>query len=220
MEKQIPIIEDLQEYLGENRGEHVIFSGTFDPFHLAHLHMAYLGALAGERLETPRPLILAPHSRTRGKKPAPIEQRIEWMIRTIQEEGEIGDLASKVVIAKDLHRDEDLESWRDLRRIFAHRLIRVAGSDKAIGMATDRTSVNAKYFFLPRIGSTSSTGIREAFRSGNPESIEGIISRSVFEDIKKTGVYSLHPELSQPSLASSASPSPHQTPGNTKPDVF
>ncbi len=89
------LITDLERHIGQG-DEHGIFTGTFDPPHFGHTR-AVTEAFRQTDLSS---VIVIPHSWNNGKRPVPLDLRVQWLIETL---GEFipDDLKEKVTVCHD-----------------------------------------------------------------------------------------------------------------------
>lgn len=118
-------IADLYEFLETSEGDCLLFSGSFDPFHLKHfkaISTAYdqvRGKVFG--------IIISPRTKTSRKVLLEIDKRIELIDLTIM------DMQPSFYDKIYINLDPSLSKkggFKKLLEKFGHRIIRVAGSDR------------------------------------------------------------------------------------------
>ena len=183
MDSSITRIDSLEEHIECNPGEHIIFTGTFDPFHAGHVYMVEQSLVIRNVREDQNPVLIYPHNRTKHKNPVDIEARREWIESTLWVEGQDLPITENVAIVSDPSIVFDSEEWQRLRDKFGDRLIRVAGCDKR------RHIEDPNAIIIPRIPILSSSEIRAIVRSLSLESLgdayEQLMVAGVIEEVAK-----------------------------------
>ncbi|MBT4917134.1 hypothetical protein HN709_01725 [Candidatus Peregrinibacteria bacterium] len=177
MKEGIQRIDNLEEHLSENRGDHVIYTGTFDPFHDGHLHVVLQALNIRNVREEQNPVLLFPHNRTLHKTPSPIERRIAWMEQSLLAESEEMPVRENIAIVSDPSILYDRDEWHRLKEKFRDRLIRVVGDDKSDHVKDPNLIV------IDRVPNISSSEIRAIVRSLSLERIEGLGEEGRFKGI-------------------------------------
>lgn len=131
--RDLRYVMDLEGYLEQTPGKHVIMTGTFDPPHVKHtapIVMSYEDLLSQG---ITNPFIIIAHSRNKKKTPvARLSERQDWVLDTFDFFTEIGHRV-KVCIDPEMTGPEGKYIY-GLRDELQRRLIRVAGRDKEAEM--------------------------------------------------------------------------------------
>jgi len=177
-------IRDLNTFFEETDGQHVLYSGTFDPFHFGHAKVAELGRRIPSC--TGNPLIIVPHS-FNGKKniQTPLSTRVRWIKESIQEF--LTNFFEQIVIVEDPKLDTNLEAFSTLINRFSSRIHRVFGHDNDPEVLSECGAIPVKV--IQRIEDISSTLIRESIRCGSVDSIRFFVAQKVLDEILKDGHY-------------------------------
>lgn len=179
MEKGIQRIDNLLTHFEENEGDHVIFTGTFDPFHNGHMYTTLQALNARNVRETQNPVLVFPHNRSPHKYPASIEARRIWIEHALLAEDIELPIRENVAIVSDPTLINDSEAWRRLKERFRDRILRVIGDDKKHHVKDPNLIV------VPRMPHLSSSQIRNVVRTLELERLEDVEERLSIEGVSR-----------------------------------